>query len=390
MKKYLSDIDKFLDDLKEISDIFDQNKSSIEKEYYETLQKGERFNVFSVLNLVYKETMHSAFLAEFLSMEGKHGCGTIPLSLFIESIPELADWEFNVDNAIVNLEEYAGKIDEDNNEGGRIDITIWESEAENNQGKAKKRKLIIIENKIDAEEQVKQLSRYKKYAEDKKTDYKIIYLTKDGKKYGQDDVKENEYIRASYKEHIIGWMERCLQFAVNKPLVRETLNQYLTILKELTMETTKNSKDILLDELCTNHPELALVMANSKSEIMSKLWDKYFISKLEEYCKEKNHEVIDKGKQRGIKPNGWNNSCIAIENDEIGFWMMDKVSQYRSDLLGKKNNQWWPLGWVKLHVDVEEALVKGVLYQKFIENFEEMYNKVEGDKDNLIHVGIEL
>ena len=45
---------------------------------------GEKFNIFSVLNLTSNEVRtHSAFIGELLNIKGSHGLKDIPLQLFI-------------------------------------------------------------------------------------------------------------------------------------------------------------------------------------------------------------------------------------------------------------------------------------------------------------------
>ncbi len=104
---------------------------------------GEKFNIFRVLNLSTSETRtHSAFLAELFNPKGSHGQGSVFLKLFVE---QLGIKDFDFKSANVEIEKFAGYIDADYREGGRIDIVITDN---NGQG-------IIIENKIYAGDQKK-------------------------------------------------------------------------------------------------------------------------------------------------------------------------------------------------------------------------------------------
>lgn len=50
----------------------------------------------------------------------------------------------------------------------------------------------------------------------------------------------------SYKTDIVGWLEACRNAAATRPLVRETLTQYLHLLKELTGQSADR---LLMDEI---------------------------------------------------------------------------------------------------------------------------------------------
>ena len=107
---------------------------------------------------------------------------------------------------------------------GRIDILIHDS-----------KKAIIIENKIYAQDQYNQLSRYETYAKERYPDnYKIIYLTLDQHDPNDESSKKVSYIPISYSEHIIAWLTSCKNITIDKPLIRETLTQYIQHIKELT------------------------------------------------------------------------------------------------------------------------------------------------------------
>lgn len=118
---------------------------------------------------------------------------------------------------MVEVEKVIGNKNEDATEGGRIDMTItvgsW---------------LLIIENKIYAQDQDRQLLRYANYAKSSPKDYMLLYLTLDGKNASDrstTDAQGNtaEYTPLSYKEHILAWLHQCVSMAYGKPLVRETL-----------------------------------------------------------------------------------------------------------------------------------------------------------------------
>ncbi len=100
-----------------------QNVAAIGRVYEKVVEAtGENFNVFQILNLSTNETRtHSALLAEFLDPKGSHGQGSIFLELFLQKM-NILDFDFN--NAKVTKEKYAGSIDDNYLEGGRLDILL--------------------------------------------------------------------------------------------------------------------------------------------------------------------------------------------------------------------------------------------------------------------------
>lgn len=198
---------------------------------------GENYNLFSVLKIYTQELSHSAILGDLLNAKGKHGQKDTFLKLFLEGLPTFKEGSeqfkvlqnFKSDKSVVFIEKYAGKVNYQKEEGGRIDIVINDQKTN-----------IIIENKILAGDQPLQLKRYNEW-------YKsapIIYLTLNGKEPSDEskkDLKLNEhFICISYQENIKNWLEKCIKEMANKPIIRESLNQYLVLVKQLTNQSTNN------------------------------------------------------------------------------------------------------------------------------------------------------
>lgn len=224
------------------------NRNRIERE--EKRKRGELFNIFNVLDLRTNEVRtHSAFIAELLNPDGNHGLGDRFLQTFLGAVPELKAWHFDTREAVVTLEDAsAGTINGETSEGGRMDITICSHD---------RSQIIILENKIYAGDQPKQLVRYANYAKQFK-ESAIIYLTL----YRQEASAESStdrngkrisYIPIGYNDEILTWLGRCQQIAVQHPIIRETILQYINLIKELThqMENDKN-KQTLLEAMTRN------------------------------------------------------------------------------------------------------------------------------------------
>ena len=221
-----------------IRPVFEKQKTILE----EKRKRGDLFNVFSILNVERKEVRHSAFLSALLDPNGKHGLGNKFLSDFIKNIVHQQkniglDWDCN--DVYVNTEEPTDEKD------GFMDIYL-----------KSKGKIIIVENKIDAKDGEKQLIRYDNHARTKGDNHCLLYLTLNGQCANEisTDSKntklkvKKDYFPISYRDDILPWLERCLKIATQYPRVRETIAQYIDLIKKLT-NTEDMSEDIITNTL---------------------------------------------------------------------------------------------------------------------------------------------
>ena len=193
--------------------------------------KGENFNVFSVLKMESRENdTHSAFIGELLSPDGSHLQGDTFLKLFLKII-EVSDEWFDVKSASVTLEKYVGEVDIENKTGGRIDIYIADTNG----------KSISIENKIYAGDQKAQIERYRNH---NRENNEVYYLTLQGDDPSPDSKGNlkagDDYVNISYREHITQWLSLCMKESADQPILRETIKQYLILIRRLT--TTMNDE----------------------------------------------------------------------------------------------------------------------------------------------------
>jgi len=200
---------------------------------------GENFNIFETLKLHKKEVrLHSSILAEFLNPSGTHGQEDKFLRLFLE---QESIQNFDSKSAIVEVEKFAGFLNDDKTEGGRIDIVI--TDADN--------KRIIIENKIYAEDQKNQLLRYHNFD----PTARLYYLNLFGEDPTDRSLNSENYKIISYKHDIILWLESCRKEAVALPIIRETIAQYINLLKRLTNQTSITTMKDDIKELIIKNPE---------------------------------------------------------------------------------------------------------------------------------------
>lgn len=205
--------------------------------------RGENFNVFRVLHMEdNEEKLHSRFIAELLNPRGSHDQGDAFLLFFLEQLGDLVwkdesrriaakEW-IKTGNATVEPEKLIGngnvtivKDDPESSTGGRIDIFLTDGEHH-----------LSIENKIRSGEGEMQVARYCNYKLDKNF---VLFLTLQGDK--ADTAKKN-YRPISYSEHILPWLESCWRHAVDFPILRETIKQYIITVKRLTGGLTMDSQ----------------------------------------------------------------------------------------------------------------------------------------------------
>ena len=223
------------DDLKSLQGLLDRieeiNKRYVEvRKAYES--SGVLYNIFDVLGLTSSEVgLHSTFIASLLRPE-RHGAGTKFLEAFLRmSMLDLPSDFFNVSKVKVEQEKYINPTTE--TEGGRIDLIL--SDGNNN---------LIIENKIYADDQKNQLLRYHNY----RPTAKLVYLSLFGDEPSANSLgtlPKESVTCISYKTDIVQWLEECVQISANLPYIRETINQYIKTIQQLTNTSMATNNDII-------------------------------------------------------------------------------------------------------------------------------------------------
>ena len=269
----------------------------------ERSKRGECFNIFSVLNRSTDEMAHSAFLAELLDSQGSHGLKNAFLKAFIECI--CPDAQLDTDSTSVYTEYFIDKKNQEETEGGRIDILLQDQN----------RNTIIIENKIYAGDQVHQLERYENFAKNSACNYHILYLTLDGHIASDNSSNKQRvvYTPISYRENILEWLNRCLELSACFPLVRETIRQYITNLEIiLNMMNTENIDQLV--EVCTAPENINTIctLFEHQFDIERKIRCD-FLDELEDLAEKYNFEVdCDEG-----LANCRNDEWVSFYNKEI-------------------------------------------------------------------------
>lgn len=367
----------------------------------EMRMRGERFNIFEVLNLETNETRtHSAFLAELLNPNGSHGAGDRFLRAFLKSIDCFKDWEFNTADAQVKIEYHTGFTNDDKTNGGRIDILI---ESDN--------KLIIIENKIYAGDQENQLLRYHKFAESH--DHKLLYLTLDGKEASEYSTNneltiEEDYFAISYDAEIIVWLNNCIAEASRYPLVRETIIQYLNLIKKITNKDmdTKLREELLDTMLTPDNIGAVAAIINESSEWQNRILKEYLIKPLQKFANEKelqmiiDKEIYNHKTDTGFKfrKTSWaGGSTIKIWTETSGwrrfYTCIEVLGRNNSNNIRLFTNgptKTCPFGWERLDekyktwdIMAMPKMVRGEIAKYIIRTIEDILHKIEENNISL-------
>ena len=262
----------------------------IKEQRKEKFERGENYNIFYDLGFMSDEVhLHSMFLANLLNPKGSHGQRGKFLEAFLKmlqkSFPAISADRLVLDtaNASVEVEKYIGR--QTDSEGGRIDIYLTDGKHS-----------IIIENKIYAVDQHHQMLRYWNYGMSQKGDdteksFVLIYLTLDGCSPSKDslgeDLKENDIVCLSYKSDIRGWLDRCVELSSRTPLVRETINQYISTIDILTNNVMEDNKELL--DILSKEENLDAVydITNNKNIVVNRIINEVFIPKLRDLAESK-------------------------------------------------------------------------------------------------------
>lgn len=222
--------------------------------------RHERYNIFSLLRRAHdEEHLHSAFIADLLNPRGSHEMGTVFAELFFRTIAE----SFPLSDSTYVVTEKALP-------SGRADIYLETRGA-----------IAIIENKIYAADQPEQLSRYHAYLQQHSVkEGVLIYLTLDGKQskeaeaFNEEEKNADrtiEYTCVSYEEDVVSWLEQCHAKAADHPPLRETIKQYLTLVKRLTDQLTDAAMEKELKDAIRKDYSAATLISTYWGQVRSEL-----------------------------------------------------------------------------------------------------------------------
>ena len=295
--------------------------------YAEAFRRGECYNVFNVLGVDNMELSHSAFLATLLNPRGSHGKQDAFLKAFIDTIAH-GGTKSELDTAHANVctEYNIGKITETT--GGRIDILITDRSDTGN-GKPDGH-AIIIENKIWAADQPNQLLRYHNFAREAYEKSTLLYLTLNGDEPSEQsrgglNARSGDYQCIAYRSDIIGWLQKCAQLAFDKPRVRETINQYIDLLQQLTNQNTMEQKQLI--QILTNKEnfEQATAIEQRMPDVRKHIFQDIFRKQVEELLTKENAPKVTIA---DCTSDGYSAYTISFR---IEGWTQENLFQFKID-----------------------------------------------------------
>ena len=224
---------------------------------------GQGFNLFAILGLEDDEVhTHSAVLAELLDPNGSHRQGPVFARLFAKRF-DIA--EEGIESARVRAEL---RVDNES----RIDIVMTMGNL-----------CIVVENKIRAHDQHRQLERYHEYAS-RWDRHKVFYLTLHGDDPSKNSLGcllQDEVVCISYESDVLPWLDDCIKEVARVPQIREILAHYQALLRKLTGKSTgelvMDLKELLAHKQGDTFnfelaPKIAEAMTAFSIETESKFW----------------------------------------------------------------------------------------------------------------------
>lgn len=366
--------------------LIDDVKEIIKKNTEEINKTGKGFNLLSILGMENNERYtHSNIIAELLNSKGSHTFGNLFFKLFLE---ELNIIDFNISNYEVLTEEYV-KIQL----GIRtfLDIVIKDKTTG---------KVILIENKIWAEDQPFQIERY--YEAYKGDILKLFYLNVnewDECPTTREEIN-NVFENISYKKNIKNWLANCIVASSQKPFINKQIEVYYeTILKLSNQNIYKKMNKEVENKITENFDnfETAKEIANFISNLETEKINEFRI-KIKNSLENGSFNFLDKTIYYEVKED--NSDFIFLgfyltnSNDEEKKIINDEnVEKLLTPVFGAKKMNESHLGWInsinrndrndiyKLCKDVD------VLVEETKINFESKINQV---KEAVNHINISI
>jgi hypothetical protein len=320
-------------------------------------QSGENFNIFKILRVESSEVrLHSRFLAELLNSYGSHGQKELFLKLFVDEF-QFRNNDFDPVGAFIRVEKHTALNVEDDMQSGRIDIVITDRSG----------KHIIIENKIYAKDQEKQLLKYHHYSPNSDLFYLTLFGTEPSKYSCGDLVRREHFECLSYDKQISAWLEKCRSAVNFNPIVRESISQYINLLKFLTNQPINKEMTDELSTILQANLKAAFTIKNNLHTAKKALLDKlerdvlelekelsafgyvckYNIDTNEEYSsfrfRKQNWQYVDIAFQLADNGKFLNYGLATIKDPEKVQIPLELRQALELRFKTKTNEAWWPV-----------------------------------------------
>lgn len=201
----------------------------------------DEVNIFKILNMVDKETVHSDMLAWLFNPYENHNLNDKAIKVLLMQLSE-NDAEY-INLLLLNYSDLEVYKEYTTNNGRRIDILM---ESRNN------KVIFIIENKIWSGEGDNQLEDYKKFIDEKYNDYNRIFLYLTPEKERKEQYKGYTHITYNTIYKIIN---NLLQDNQIKLEIRTVLKQYKEIIRRDIMGNVDKEMIDLCRKLYVEHKD---------------------------------------------------------------------------------------------------------------------------------------
>lgn len=205
----------------------------LREKYLIANEKREQFNIFTTLLDPYNTEveLHSRFMSSLLDPKGNHRMGTTSIEILLEELGSEMPITPNIE-VIPNNEKWT--------EHKEIDILIIDRVAKN---------ALIIENKINARDSNHddrgQLEGYYQQLMSEgipADNIEVYYLTLDRHEPSAESLNTNgetpelaEKVQCiDYGTEITNWLKSLVKEAYNAPFLRESINQYINLINNMT------------------------------------------------------------------------------------------------------------------------------------------------------------
>ncbi|MBV5297623.1 MAG: PD-(D/E)XK nuclease family protein [Rhodoferax sp.] len=276
---------------------------------------AERYSIFDILiPSSREETCHSLFLRHLLDPKENHDQGSVFLDGFVSLLTQLAvEQKISFGDAWPDDWRNARVVTELAHDDGRIDIVI----------ELAGRACIVIENKVRAPEQDRQMARYGKWLDNIKLSSRaLVFLTPSGR--SSETSEDYEVINMSYQQ-----LATCLTNALDR--VKTTAVPVISVVRQYTdlcnyiftgEQTMAHVNKEVFELLNTpSHFEVALEISAYVEEIKPRIQNK-FIANVIDLLNRKIQSEDNSCKWLASNLTPWGDGSISISTGLSNFMVL--------------------------------------------------------------------
>lgn len=233
----------------------------IKKYEEDNIKNGYGNNIYSLLNaerdevMTHEETIYAIFQNQYRYEIKQELFSAFMTAMELEEKYSLIEWD-------LEKEYFIGD--------GRIDLFFHSCD---------NTLAVVVELKIDAGDQKRQLTKYYDFVESNYVDFEIIYLTLDGREPSAQSKKgipaTYDICLRSFGEHIVKWLSACTEILEAHDIDTSMLKQYEILLKKITQKTYR--QHAIAELFCDRDSLLAgMAIAEALPEAQDEVTRRFF------------------------------------------------------------------------------------------------------------------